>query len=142
MATDVTGATNELIKIVVDAWTGAAAIIGGSCPLMIEHEVGSEKPANAVKGWGRVTVRHAESDTMAMGKRYLNDGTLYVNVFVKPGPKAATLAESVAKLVTRALRYHNGQVRLTRVRQQEAGVEDGWRQVNVLATFDYYERNT
>ena len=142
MATDVTGATNELIKIVADAWTGAAAIVGGSAPLMIEHEVGNDVPSNPVKGWGRVTVRHAESDTMAMGKRYLNNGSLYVNIFVKPGPRSATLAEAIGKLVTHALRYHNGQVRLTRVRQQEAGVADGWRQVNVIATFDYYERNT
>lgn len=139
---NVTAATDEMLGIIREQWQYAPGVAGvGVVPLMIEHIDGNNEPRNA-SVWARVTVRHAEADSFALGKKYRNDGTLYVNIFAKPSPKAATICEEIAKLVIPALRQHNGDVRFTRVRFNEAGIVEGWRQVNVLASFDYYERNT
>ncbi len=137
----ITEATDEIIAAVEAAWSNAGVIVGSSCPLMIEHREGNAEPKPKPRAWGRATVRHTEADVIAMGKAYKNEGTLYLNIFVQPSPTAAGMAEMLSKPVTAALRSHNGRVRFTRVRPQEAGVEDGWRQFNVLASFDYYERN-
>lgn len=138
---DITAATDEMLAVVTAAWNVAPAVAGvGTVPLLIEFRDGNTEPKNA-NVWARVTIRHSEADSFAYGKKYKNEGTLYFNIFVRPSNYAASMAEALAKLIIPALRTHTGNVRFSRVRPQEMGLVNNWRQVNVLASFEYFERN-
>ena len=135
-------ACDELTKIVNDAWTGVPAIVGAFAPLMIESRDGNDEPKPRPKGWGRFTIRHGEADSEAFGKKYRNYGSLFVNIMILPTPGATEKLKPISALINAALRAHRGDVLLTRVRTQEAGIQGGWAQYNVLADFNYFQRNT
>ena len=135
--------TDEILDVVENAWQANAAAINGDEAKLCFPLRGDDNPGAWPGSWARVTVKDTDAGNYAFGRRYINVGTLFVNIFVpKKRKSAGTVAQKLAEMVRDAIRAHqNGDVVFDRVRPQFVGTDGEWMQYNVLADFEWHEDN-
>lgn len=136
MTATVEQARDEMFALMRTAW--------GSRPLVYD-DLEENKPDGAVP-WARIIALHSSGGQSSISRqagkrRYTRKGTLYINLFSKPGD-GLRLLDPLAKIVLDAYEGKTttpGGVWFTKVRLRELGVVKGYYQINVLAQFSYDE---
>lgn len=135
MTATVETARDEMFALMRTAW--------GSRPLVYD-DLEENKPTGA-EPWARITAKHFSGGQSTIARhggksRYARKGTLYINLFSKPGD-GLRLLDPLAKIVLDAYEGKTtpSGVWFTKVRLHEQGVVKGYYQIDVLASFSYDE---
>lgn len=132
-------ARDEILGVHKTAWDADPASNG--LPVLYWDTEGSIPDSGA---WCRLTVRHAEGRTAAIGgpagsRRFRHTGTVTVQIFT-PHNEGGTLSDQLCDVVENAYEgavTSPGRVIFRNVRTNEIGQDGQWFQVNVLADFEY-----
>lgn len=138
---------NEIIRVVDTAWKAAAAATGVKGPFLdLEIAAASGEdappPQSASRApWARLRVQHTASQSTAIsGRKYRNEGSITVNVFTFRNTSAAwNDCQLIGDFLKLAIRKHRGNVQFYDVTMRERPVNNGFSQVDVVASFYWFE---
>lgn len=149
---DLTSATDLILGVLKAAWdAGAQAAAGAaSVPTLVYEATERDlRPHPAASGapWARVTVRHFDAVSAAIGgpdghtRRFSRTGLAWVQIFIANVDGAAySKSEALAKLVQSAYEGKRaGGVVFTKAIQKEMGQEALWYRRDVLVSFNWTE---
>lgn len=151
MAGDLRTNRNEIIVLVRAVWNTAPAIIGlpGPYPDVVIADIDKDNNPDGevnpgaggnTKPFARMRIQHTEArPTSISGRRYRQNGTLTVNLFV-PTKRSDAHAKSIliGDAMAYALRRHRGSVQFLGVTPRERPVNNGFNQIDVVSDF-YWE---
>lgn len=126
-------ARDYINKVFKDVWPLAYPVRWTDVP-------GDTPTGNTV--WARVIIRHADGRQSSLAddtgqKRWLREGTVFIQVFAPVGDGSAAGYDAAQLVVNAYQAAKHCNVWFRNVRMNEVGNSGSFEQINVLATFSY-----